>query len=497
MTRPALQNCPYGCGRKHYGPPTATNCTRYGSSADSVASTPPADSLASKSLLDIQSTEELEELPEDIDMDEYVGITSPGIVVDEQGNLFERSYKTSHPYSDGIVAVDEEDLREQEEALVKGEENGWQAVTGFSGQHGYDGPVMHASEVIGDSAMADYIRDNPGEYVAVTVSQEMSEEEQIEEYGELPEDGTEMHDVGWMLLHKSSESPGSGNSPHSNGSGVDMSKVPPAMQRRSQEAGNSLVADSDGEPILRTEKRPDDDTEIVSYEDMDGNIHRTGGPSFTHNRTSSDGRSMHIESYQRHGKLHRDDGPAMVEKTSDGFSREAWYQNDKPHRDDGEPAEFSVTPPRGKQKYRTQIERWHRNGQMARPKGKTGQPSERIHHGNGNAEYTWTSMYTKPDGTTVSRVSRDPRHGPARELFNVDGERIGYSYQRAGSLHRLDGPARGSGTGDGIRQQYFLHGTLLTNDEWSQWQNYAENAGQSDETAREFIKANRITNDKR
>lgn len=46
--------------------------------------------------------------------------------------------------------------------------DGWELLDGFSGQHGYDGPVMHESEFIG-GGLERYIRANAGLYVAVIV----------------------------------------------------------------------------------------------------------------------------------------------------------------------------------------------------------------------------------------------------------------------------------------------------------------------------------------
>lgn len=43
---------------------------------------------------------------------------------------------------------------------------GWELLDGFSGQQGYSGPIMHASEYIG-GGLADYIREHPGYYVSV------------------------------------------------------------------------------------------------------------------------------------------------------------------------------------------------------------------------------------------------------------------------------------------------------------------------------------------
>lgn len=44
----------------------------------------------------------------------------------------------------------------------------WELLTGYTGQHGYNGPVMHPSEYIG-GRMARDILDTPGVYVAVVV----------------------------------------------------------------------------------------------------------------------------------------------------------------------------------------------------------------------------------------------------------------------------------------------------------------------------------------
>ena len=42
----------------------------------------------------------------------------------------------------------------------------WRLMNGYSGQHGYSGPMMHASEYIGGGMERD-IRETPGLYVAL------------------------------------------------------------------------------------------------------------------------------------------------------------------------------------------------------------------------------------------------------------------------------------------------------------------------------------------
>ena len=49
--------------------------------------------------------------------------------------------------------------------------NGWEVLRGFTGQQGYHGHVMHASEYIG-GGLEDHIRQNPGNYAVVEVRDE-------------------------------------------------------------------------------------------------------------------------------------------------------------------------------------------------------------------------------------------------------------------------------------------------------------------------------------
>lgn len=45
---------------------------------------------------------------------------------------------------------------------------GWELLSGFTGQYGYNGPVLHPSEFIG-GGLERHIRSHPGYYVALTV----------------------------------------------------------------------------------------------------------------------------------------------------------------------------------------------------------------------------------------------------------------------------------------------------------------------------------------
>jgi hypothetical protein len=46
---------------------------------------------------------------------------------------------------------------------------GWTLLSGFTGQDGYNGPVMHASEYVG-GGLERHIRETPGYYVVLIVN---------------------------------------------------------------------------------------------------------------------------------------------------------------------------------------------------------------------------------------------------------------------------------------------------------------------------------------
>jgi len=68
----------------------------------------------------------------------------------------------------------------------------WELLEGFTGQHGYSGPIMHESEYIG-GGLAAHILSHPGHYVVVSVD------------GWLPEsndDEVSSVSVGWAVAFK-------------------------------------------------------------------------------------------------------------------------------------------------------------------------------------------------------------------------------------------------------------------------------------------------------
>lgn len=70
--------------------------------------------------------------------------------------------------------------------------DGWEYLTGFTGQYSYNGNTMHPSEFIG-GRLADHILSNPGYYVAV----------EIDALDWSIEGTTDIHaePIGWGILH--------------------------------------------------------------------------------------------------------------------------------------------------------------------------------------------------------------------------------------------------------------------------------------------------------
>lgn len=75
---------------------------------------------------------------------------------------------------------------------------GWELLTGFTGQYSYNGPVMHPSEFIG-GGLETYILETPGYYVALVV------EGHCDYDGTTdcdPETGCNCEPAGWAIAYK-------------------------------------------------------------------------------------------------------------------------------------------------------------------------------------------------------------------------------------------------------------------------------------------------------
>lgn len=91
-------------------------------------------------------------------LDDIMGLTSLPINVNPDGTLTELDNYPLEP--DAYVDTDGTDHFEGDPR--------WKPMAGYSGQHGYSGPVMHASEYIG-GRMAEDILSTPGIYTTLVV----------------------------------------------------------------------------------------------------------------------------------------------------------------------------------------------------------------------------------------------------------------------------------------------------------------------------------------
>ncbi|URG17467.1 hypothetical protein Mbo2_097 [Rhodococcus phage Mbo2] len=95
-------------------------------------------------------------------LDETLALDGAPVTIDDAGNL-----TVNH----GLHAPECYVMTDTEGQCV-GEphvSSDWELLSGWTGQHGYNGAIMHASEYIG-GALAEHIAETPGTYVAVTVS---------------------------------------------------------------------------------------------------------------------------------------------------------------------------------------------------------------------------------------------------------------------------------------------------------------------------------------
>lgn len=102
------------------------------------------------------------ELNEIMDFDHPVLIGPDGSVHDGLEGVYAPELVMETDDDGQILDQHEQDYIEQARS------QGWELLTGWTGQYGYRGPVMHPSEFVG-GALADHIRETPGTYVVIAV----------------------------------------------------------------------------------------------------------------------------------------------------------------------------------------------------------------------------------------------------------------------------------------------------------------------------------------
>jgi hypothetical protein len=134
-------------------------------------------------------------LNDKMDIDHVIRITPDGTVADAPGE-----------YAPEVIVLLDEDgqiTNDAEAELIRSvEAQGWELMTGYTGQFSYHGPIMHPSEYIGGRLALD-IRERPGLYVAVEVSGLVDVPEGHEDTTDLAKLREMENDpIGWVVARK-------------------------------------------------------------------------------------------------------------------------------------------------------------------------------------------------------------------------------------------------------------------------------------------------------
>ena len=152
----------------------------------------------------------------------------------------------------------------------------------------------------------------------------------------------------------------------------------------------------------------------------------------------------------KQGRLHREDGPAVIKVSKDGVVlSEEYYLNGKKHREDG-PASIYY-----RENGSVEFEAWDRDGKLYR--NPEDGPTLIDYYPNGNvARERWCWRYI------------DEKHrtdGPALIYYNEDGSVERKEWWRYDKKHRTDGPAVIT---------YYLDGTVKSEEWYQDWELHRE-----------------------
>lgn len=103
-----------------------------------------------------------------MEFDHVIHVDEDGTVTDAEGQYA--------PDVDVDTDSDGQILDHHEKAMIESvRSQGWELMTGYTGQYCYHGPIMHPSEFIG-GRLAEAILEDPGYYVSVSVETDNPEE---------------------------------------------------------------------------------------------------------------------------------------------------------------------------------------------------------------------------------------------------------------------------------------------------------------------------------
>lgn len=116
-----------------------------------------------------------------MEFDHVIQVHPDGTITEPSG-VYAPEISLSAAPDGQISAADDADMV----AFVKAQ--GWELLTGFTGQYGYSGPLMHPSEYVG-GGLEKHIRETPGVYVACVADVQ-------------PDGAEESESVGWVVAYR-------------------------------------------------------------------------------------------------------------------------------------------------------------------------------------------------------------------------------------------------------------------------------------------------------
>ena len=133
-------------------------------------------------------------LTHQVDFDHAFGIDKTGTHVE-----LPRDHPDAQTYFESIEHINDPEGPNGER--WDGVPEGWEVVTGFTGQYGYDGGLVHPSEFPG-GGMEAHVRENPGLYALVHPYDGDAPDQDDPDYDE---DTYDPFVDGWALLHKTTD----------------------------------------------------------------------------------------------------------------------------------------------------------------------------------------------------------------------------------------------------------------------------------------------------
>jgi len=132
------------------------------------------------------------------------------------------------------------------------------------------------------------------------------------------------------------------------------------------------------EPTSRHRQTVRSDGTVVEGWYRNGVLHREDGPAYVERRPDG----TVVEGWRKNGVLHREGGPARVERHPDGTVIEEWHRNGRGHREDG-PAYVERRPDGTVEPWawcldNTGVEPWEVLGRYLRRRGVPGLSAEAL-----------------------------------------------------------------------------------------------------------------------